>query len=79
MAKRKKLSAGLTQAIGGALVAVEQQIFRGTPRVEERFQQRDEASLAAADGGTLVIDLPKAVAGPDASVAKPSDDAAATG
>jgi hypothetical protein len=59
MAKHKKpLGAGLTQAIGGALVGLDQQIFRALPRVEERFKQRDEVSLAAADGGTLVVELP---------------------
>jgi hypothetical protein len=59
MAKRKKpLGAGLTQAIGGALVGLDQQIFRAMPRVEERFKHRDEVSLAAADGGTLLIELP---------------------
>jgi hypothetical protein len=62
MAQRKKpLAPGLTQAIGGALVGVDQQIFRATPRVEERFKQRDEVSLATSEGGTLVVGLPDAV------------------
>lgn len=65
MAKGKKpLAAGLTQAIGGMLVGVDQQIFRATPRVEERFKHRDEVSLAASEGGTLVVVLPE-VATPD--------------
>lgn len=60
MAKGKKqpLAPGLTQAIGGMLVGVDQQIFRGTPRVEERFKQRDEVSLATSEGGMLVVGMP---------------------
>jgi hypothetical protein len=61
--KRKGLGAGLTNAIGGALVEFEQQIFRGRPRVEERFTRRDEVSLAATDGGRLIIGLPNALEG----------------
>jgi hypothetical protein len=59
MTKRKKpLAAGLTQAIGGLLVGFDEQVFRATPRVEERYKRRDEVSLAAAEGGTLVVGLP---------------------
>jgi hypothetical protein len=58
--KRRGLRAGLTDGIGGALVEFEQQIFRSRPRVEERFTRRDEVSLAATDGGRLVVGLPDA-------------------
>jgi hypothetical protein len=74
VAKAKRpLSEGLSRAIGGALVDFEQQIFRGRPRVEERFQRRDEVSLAAGDGGTLVVGLPEQEGppGPDEDESSP--------
>jgi hypothetical protein len=76
MAKRKQpLGAALTQAIGGALVGVDQQIFRATPRVEERFKHRDEVSLVASDGGTLVVELPDDVEIPTPREPKRPEDA----
>lgn len=75
MTKRKKpFAAGMTQAIGGMLVGFDQQVFRGTPRVEERYKLRDEVSVAAAEGGTLVVGMPAEVdvTGPDAI--KPNED-----
>lgn len=80
MTKRKKpLAAGLTQALGGLLVGFDEQVFRGTPRVEERYKRRDEVSLAAAEGGTLVVGLPDGVdaIGPDAT--EPDEDAGTAG
>ena len=56
--KRKGLAAGMTSAIGGALVDLEQRIFRGEPRVEERYERRDEVTLTATEGSTLVVGLP---------------------
>lgn len=56
--KRKPLAAGLTNAIGGALVNFEQEIFRGRPHVEERYSRRDEVTITSAAGGELRIGLP---------------------
>jgi hypothetical protein len=56
--KRKPLAAGLTSAIGGALVNFEQEIFRGRPHVEERYARRDEVTITSAAGGELHIELP---------------------
>jgi hypothetical protein len=56
--KRKPLAAGLTNAIGGALVAFEQEIFRGRPHVEERYARRDEVTITSTEGGHLVVGLP---------------------
>jgi hypothetical protein len=58
--KRKRLAAGLTGAIGGALVNFEQEIFRGRPHVEERYSRRDEVTVTAAAGGELLVELPDA-------------------
>ena len=59
MARGKKpVAGGLTQAIGGMLVGVDQEIFRATPRVEERFKHRDEISMVASEDGTLIVTLP---------------------
>jgi hypothetical protein len=64
----------MTSAIGGALVDLEQRIFRGEPRVEERYERRDEVTLTATEGSTLVVGLP----GDPTSVELPpeSDEAA---
>ena len=56
--KRKPLAAGLTNAIGGALVAFEQEIFRGRPHVEERYARRDEVTITSTEGGQLLVGLP---------------------
>jgi hypothetical protein len=58
MAKQKRGAAGMTSAIGGALVDLEQAILRARPTVEERYERRDEVTLAATDGVELVIGLP---------------------
>ncbi|HSL33546.1 MAG TPA: hypothetical protein VK871_07840 [Candidatus Limnocylindrales bacterium] len=56
----------MTSAIGGALVDLEQAILRARPTVEERYERRDEVTLAATDGGELVIEMP-----PEARVVVP--------
>lgn len=45
-------------ALGAAMVELEQQILRGRPRTEERYQRRDEISTTAGDGSRLSIELP---------------------
>lgn len=72
--KRKPLAAGLTNAIGGALVSFEQEIFRGRPHVEERYTRRDEVTITSAEGGELRIDLPDDAPAPE-DVSSPSPPA----
>jgi hypothetical protein len=75
MAKKKRgAAAGMTSAIGGALVDLEQRLFRGEPRVEERHQRRDEATLTAADDGSLVLRLPGEAAEAGEAEPSPRDD-----
>ena len=68
---KKPSAAGLTQAIGGMLVGVDQQIFRAMPRVEERFKQRDEVSMVASEEGALIVTLPEDTEVPTPSPTEP--------
>lgn len=77
--KRKPLAAGLTNAIGGALVNFEQEIIRGRPHVEERYTRRDEVTMTSAAGGELRIELPVGVPPADEDVRSPSPPARSPG
>jgi hypothetical protein len=58
VAKRRKGPSG-AQTIGGILAGFDGQIFRSTPPPHELVRKGDRLpSIAADDGGTLIVELP---------------------
>jgi hypothetical protein len=58
MAKRRRPKPSATAIIGGAMVDLEQRIFKSVPRVEILVEQgKDQAGLAA-DGSGLTVEFP---------------------
>jgi hypothetical protein len=60
MAKRKRNTPTATAIIGGALIDLEQKIFRSLPSVEVLVEHGTDQTGLAADGSGLTIAFPDA-------------------
>jgi hypothetical protein len=60
MAKRRRTGPSATTIIGGALVDLEQKIFRSLPAVEVLVEHGKDHTGLAADGSGLTIAIPDA-------------------
>ena len=60
MAKRNRPRPSATTIIGGALVDLEQKIFRSLPSVEVLVERGKDQTGLAADGSGLTIEIPDA-------------------
>lgn len=55
--RRPSAAAGLTNAIGGMLVGLDEQLLRGQPRAEV-LVKRGTQLRSERDGATLIVELP---------------------
>lgn len=60
MAKRRRTRPSATQIIGGALVDLEQKIFRSVPAVEVLVERGKDQTGLAGDGSDLTVTFPDA-------------------
>jgi len=56
--KKPGAAAGLTNAIGGMLVGLDEQLLRGQPRIEELVKRGTPSRGERDPAGELVIELP---------------------
>ena len=72
MAKRRRRGPSATAVIGGALIDLEQKIFRSLPRVEVLVEHGKDQTGLAADGSDLTVVFPDApVVVPEAGAEAP--------
>lgn len=63
-ARRRSRSAGVSSAIGAAMVALDEQLMRRIPRAEVLVQRGSQLRGERTGGGDLIVDMPEPLGPP---------------